>query len=166
MFSAISRASRDALRAGRRVPGVYDDAHSDDEDRFIAIGPILRGVIVVVYTERADDIVRIIGARFATRRQEKKTRQLCREVERTLACALGECADELLRDLIVIAVEPAPDAGRLSVRFGASSVADAALVLERLEKLKGHLRAEVARAVVRKRAPELAFEVVLDEVQP
>jgi uncharacterized DUF497 family protein len=49
---------------------VFDDAHSDDEERFIAIGPIRRGVVVVVWTECADDCLRIISARWATE-QEK-----------------------------------------------------------------------------------------------
>lgn len=47
---------------------LFDDA-GYDEDRFIAIGPIDQGVIVVVYTERLDDIIRIISARMATRRE-------------------------------------------------------------------------------------------------
>ena len=29
---------------------IYDEEHSDEEDRFIAMGPIRRGVIVVAYT--------------------------------------------------------------------------------------------------------------------
>lgn len=43
--------------------------HSDDEDRFIAIGPIVKGVVVVVYVERAIDIIRIISARGATKKE-------------------------------------------------------------------------------------------------
>jgi uncharacterized DUF497 family protein len=43
--------------------------HSDEEDRFIAVGPIDRGVILVVYTERDEDTVRIISARSATKRE-------------------------------------------------------------------------------------------------
>ncbi len=39
---------------------LFDDAHSDDEDRFIAIGPIRRGLVLVVWTERDEDVVRII----------------------------------------------------------------------------------------------------------
>lgn len=50
----------------------FDRAHSDEEDRFVAMGPIARGVIVVVFTERDDEIVRIIGAREATRSEERK----------------------------------------------------------------------------------------------
>ena len=50
---------------------IYDAEHSLDEDRFIAVGPIRLGVIVVVYTEVRDDIVRIVSARKATRREKQ-----------------------------------------------------------------------------------------------
>ncbi|MHA7817646.1 MAG: BrnT family toxin [Pseudohaliea sp.] len=50
---------------------IFDEAHSSLEDRFIAIGEIQRGVAVVVYTERDEDVIRIIGARFATRREKQ-----------------------------------------------------------------------------------------------
>jgi uncharacterized protein len=50
---------------------IYDEEHSDAEDRFIAIGPISRGVIVVSYTERDDDFLRILGARLATKQEIK-----------------------------------------------------------------------------------------------
>jgi uncharacterized DUF497 family protein len=49
---------------------IFDSEHSDFEDRFIAIGPIRRGLIVVVYTEREEDITRIIGARFANKNEQ------------------------------------------------------------------------------------------------
>ena len=45
---------------------IYDADHSDDEDRFIAVGAVVDGVLVVIWTERADDVVRIISARRAT----------------------------------------------------------------------------------------------------
>ncbi len=45
---------------------IYDGEHSDEEDRFIAVGPIRAGIVVVVYTERQDDTIRIISARKAT----------------------------------------------------------------------------------------------------
>ena len=51
---------------------IYDDAHSQDEDRFIAIGPIQRGVIVVAYTERPGDVIRIVSARVATRAEAQR----------------------------------------------------------------------------------------------
>jgi len=49
---------------------IFDDAHSDDEDRFIAIGPIRRGLVLVIWTERDEDVVRIISARWATRSEQ------------------------------------------------------------------------------------------------
>ena len=50
---------------------IFDSAHSDTEDRFLAIGEIRRGIAVVVFTEREDAIVRIIGARFATAKEQE-----------------------------------------------------------------------------------------------
>lgn len=50
---------------------IFDEVHSDEEDRFIAVGPIDRGVILIVYTEREEDIVRIISARRATKRETR-----------------------------------------------------------------------------------------------
>jgi uncharacterized DUF497 family protein len=51
---------------------IHDPAHSDEEDRFVAIGPIVRGVVYVVFTDREPDIVRIISARPATSREIEK----------------------------------------------------------------------------------------------
>ena len=48
---------------------ILDEEHSQDEDRFIAIGPIRRGVVVVVFTERDEETTRIISARLATTRE-------------------------------------------------------------------------------------------------
>jgi uncharacterized DUF497 family protein len=53
---------------------IFDEAHSSDEDRFIAIGPIARRMVLVVYTEREDDTVRIISARWATKREAEMYR--------------------------------------------------------------------------------------------
>ena len=49
---------------------IFDAEHSEAEDRFIAIGPIDCGIVVVVYTEREEDLIRIIGARFANKREQ------------------------------------------------------------------------------------------------
>ncbi len=48
---------------------LYDGAHSELEERFIAIGPIRRGLVLVIYTERSEDTVRIISARWASKRE-------------------------------------------------------------------------------------------------
>ena len=48
---------------------LYDGEHSEREERFIAIGPIRRGLVLVAHTERSEDTVRIISARWATRNE-------------------------------------------------------------------------------------------------
>ena len=50
---------------------VYDVDHSETEDRFKSIGPIGRGLVLVVWTERTDDLVRIISAWWATKAEQE-----------------------------------------------------------------------------------------------
>jgi uncharacterized DUF497 family protein len=54
---------------------IFDDAHSGREDRFIAIGPIRRGLVLIVWTERGEDVIRIISARWATPHEAQLYRQ-------------------------------------------------------------------------------------------
>jgi uncharacterized DUF497 family protein len=50
---------------------IADPLHSTDEERFVTIGQSTDGrLLVVVHTER-DDIIRIISARVATRRERR-----------------------------------------------------------------------------------------------
>ena len=49
-----------------------DERHSDDEQRYNIIGITERGLVFVVYTEREDDVIRIISARKATRNEEQQ----------------------------------------------------------------------------------------------
>jgi hypothetical protein len=58
---------------------IYDEEHSGEEDRFIAIGAIRRGVIVVAYTEREEDALRILSARLATRAERQRFSRFARE---------------------------------------------------------------------------------------
>lgn len=62
--------AQELFLSGRDYLEIFDDAHSDTEDRFIAIGPIARGLVLVVWTERDEDTVRIISARWATKREQ------------------------------------------------------------------------------------------------
>ena len=61
---AFAEAQR-LFESGAEYLEIFDAEHSEFEDRFIAIGPIDRGLVVVVYTEREEDLIRIIGARLA-----------------------------------------------------------------------------------------------------
>ena len=53
---------------------IYDVEHSTAEDRFKSIGPIRRGVVLVVWTERIDDVIRIISARWASKTEQRMYR--------------------------------------------------------------------------------------------
>lgn len=48
---------------------IFDADHSDEEERFICIGPIARGIVLVVVVDVDADLIRLISARFATRRE-------------------------------------------------------------------------------------------------
>lgn len=54
--------ARELFTTDAPVLEIYDVVHSDTEERFKSIGPIQRGLVLVVWTERADDLVRIISA--------------------------------------------------------------------------------------------------------
>ncbi len=52
---------------------LYDFEHSLHEDRIISIGPIHRGMIVVISVERSEgNITRLISARFASPAEQRR----------------------------------------------------------------------------------------------
>ena len=59
------------FRSGLDYLEVFDSAHSDSEDRFLAIGPIKRGLVLVVLTEQDEETIRIISARWATKHERE-----------------------------------------------------------------------------------------------
>jgi ribosome-binding factor A len=88
----------------------------------------------------------------------RKALQLCRQVERALSVSLE---GDILRDLAVQSVIPAPDSSRLLVTFtfqGAESVTSAD-VHAALAEASASLRGIVATAIHRKKTPQLAFHV-------
>jgi ribosome-binding factor A len=95
---------------------------------------------------------------------DRKVLQLCSQVAETLGLVMsGECGDEVLQSLRVVAVEPAPNASQLLVTVGAAlpgEAIDPDDVMERLTQNMGKLRCEVAAAITRKRAPKLVFRVL------
>lgn len=60
---------------------LFDGAHSETEDRFVAIGPIRRGLSLVVFTERSGSTIRIISARWASKNEQTLYRQYLKERE-------------------------------------------------------------------------------------
>jgi len=85
---------------------------------------------------------------------QRKVRQFCRQVQRALNLALTECSSGAST---VEEVVPAPDCGRLLVYVGVPLEADVPSAMAELRQLSPRLREEVARAISRKRAPELTF---------
>jgi ribosome-binding factor A len=97
----------------------------------------------------------------ADARVTRKSLQLCHEVARVLGqVLLWETGDDVLAELVVESVLPAPSTARLRVVMSAPPDAVLEDVLAALQARAGRLRAEVAASVRRRRAPELVFQVV------
>jgi ribosome-binding factor A len=101
--------------------------------------------------------------RVARKKGGRKAHQLCGQVAEALNYAFAAvCGDDVLRDLLVVAVQPAPDESRLLVTVGSAlaSRCEPAVVLAHLQQAHGKLRSEVAAGIHRKKVPELTFCVV------
>ncbi len=100
------------------------------------------------------------------KKEDRKLRQLCGQVGRTVELSLAESRDDVLIDLYVVAVTPTPVPGRLRVWVRGHGPVDPRDALERLSAARGWLRGEVAEAISRRRVPDLVFEWVADGVTP
>jgi ribosome-binding factor A len=90
----------------------------------------------------------------------RKDLQLCKQVLRALTTAAGTHPDPRLHEIEFVAVEPAPDASRLRCFVAARTTpATRTEILRLLQGARGHLTAEVAAAITRKRCPTLLFEL-------
>ena len=97
------------------------------------------------------------GSRSSDQAQ-RKTQQLCRQVERALNLAFADRnGEDDLGGLFVDEVSPAPDCGRLLAHVVIPADRPAADVISALRRESPRLRSEVAAAITRKRAPELSF---------
>lgn len=95
------------------------------------------------------------------RRLSHKDLQLCAQVQDNLYWVLGaQVGDETLAFLQVLAVEPMPDASRLLVTVSAPADMSLETASGRLQDAGKAIRAEVAAAINRRKAPELLFRVV------
>jgi ribosome-binding factor A len=120
-------------------------------------------LVADVWLDDEADPGRYFGASRRSRRTDWKTAQLCRQAERAAALTLSELSGcEALAASAVATVAPAPDASRLRVTVvlppGRTS-AEREEAAAALRSRAGLFRAEVARAICRKRAPEIVFDV-------
>lgn len=114
-----------------------------------------------IHEDDGVDPRRFFKSHSCRNKQDRKTQQLCQQVEQTLSLVLsGEFSDELLQSLIVESVVPAPNASQMLVTVSIEAPANPSVVLERLDRVVGRLRAEVAASITRKRAPALKFRIV------
>lgn len=98
------------------------------------------------------------GMEAISRNVQRKTRQFCRQVQRVLNIALAEEAmGDVECDLFVEDVFPAPDCGHLVVRVAIAGGQSTAEAMQYIRSNVSRLRAEVALAITRKRAPLLCF---------
>jgi ribosome-binding factor A len=99
----------------------------------------------------------------ARKKGGRKTLQLCGQVAEALNYAFAAiCNDDVLRELGVLAVQPAPNESRLLVTVGPMlpGPCDPTQILAHVQQTLGKLRSEVAAAIHRKKVPELAFCVI------
>jgi ribosome-binding factor A len=102
------------------------------------------------------------GMEFTSPKVQRKTQQFCRQVQRALNVALAErMTGDLACEVFVEHVSPAPNCGHLLVHI---AVAEGKTIIEAMQAIHNdasRLRAEVAMAIARKRAPMLSFVPVV-----
>ena len=93
--------------------------------------------------------------RSGKRVKPRKLAALCRQVQQTLHLALPAALG-----LEVASVSPGNDPGRLDVTLVPCGKGVEPYVAARVAAVSGYLRAEVARAIHRRKTPELVFLVL------
>ncbi len=87
----------------------------------------------------------------------RKALQLCSQVFNSLSLALAECSNDVLRELQLESVVPAPDSSQLLVTVSTKgSTMETGMMLQ---GAMGKLRSEIAASINRKRVPQLKFNI-------
>lgn len=96
--------------------------------------------------------------------RNRKLQQLCKQVGNALRLSIASV--DGLAEAVIVDVAPAPDAARLRVIIAVAGDSEARTqCAQRFEQCTGHLRNEVARAISRRRTPELLFSIQPQESQ-
>jgi len=93
----------------------------------------------------------------------RKAKQLCAQAAEALAYAIAASSDDALAGLIIASVQPGPDTSRLIVTVSPpeGEHPDPSALLASLDRAAPRLRAEVATAITRRKAPSLSFRISL-----
>jgi len=97
------------------------------------------------------------------RESSRKAQQLCGQVADALRSILPGLADEVLQNLLIVSVEPAPHTGRLLVTVAVpppADVTDYTIVREHLQNATMRIRHEATAAIHRRKSPELVWYVI------
>jgi ribosome-binding factor A len=107
---------------------------------------------------------RQLSRTFIGKKASYKSRRLCKVTRHTLSLLLsGEFADPVLHNLLIEDVTSNEDSSTLLISFsyeGARSSVEEQMVMDKLKRVQGTLRAAIARSVNRKRVPALRFKRV------
>jgi len=96
--------------------------------------------------------------------EHRKSRQLCRQVQKTLDLVLaGDNSDDLLANLKIVSVLPGRDSSRLLITVAADvppEQFDRPRIEAQLSLIQGRLRSEVSASITRKKTPVLTFQLL------
>ena len=91
--------------------------------------------------------------------QQRKTKQLCRQVARTLEMVLGDCNDPIMQSIQLLDVTPNPDSSCMRIHVAVDSDVRPEEANVALYSQIARLQFEIARSINRKRVPNLVFSV-------
>lgn len=94
------------------------------------------------------------------RKENRKTKQLCQQVARTLNLCLNDCDDPVVQSMFVVGVMPGADGSCLMVHVECDvDDFDHTEALHAIRNQTARLQFEIARSIHRKRVPNLLFSV-------
>ena len=99
-------------------------------------------------------------------RDNYKQAQLCSQVEQIASLALGSSRDPRINQLMVHSVEASVDGARLTVNVmpgDTESLESLESLMDALNGARPWLRRQIAEEIVRKRTPDIRFQVVLGQ---
>ena len=98
------------------------------------------------------------------RKENRKTKQLCQQVARTLNLCINDCNDPIVQSMFLVGVVPAPDSSCLLIHVECDiEEFDHSAAMMAIRSQTARLQFEISRAIHRKRVPNLTFSVSATE---
>jgi ribosome-binding factor A len=97
-----------------------------------------------------------------TQQGDRKTKQLCQQVARTINLCLNDCDDPIVQSMFLVGVQPAPDSSCLLLHIECDvDNFDHGAAMLAIRSQVARLQFEISRAINRKRVPNLTFSVCI-----